>query len=83
MIKINHKNFIKYDIMYMKKLENLRKIKQYKQYECKDIIQQNCELHMNVYNLYIAYEMNKLNNEIYRIDKCLINLKKKTKDSNK
>ena len=77
MIKVNHQNFIKYDIVYMKKLEKIRTVKQYKQYKYVDRIRQNGELHMNAYNPYIIYELKKLNKEIDTIDKCLINLKKK------
>ena len=37
----------------MKKLEKIRTVKQYKQYEYTDRIRQNGELHMNAYNPYI------------------------------
>lgn len=77
MIKVNYQNFINNDIIYMKKIENIRKVKQYKQYEYIDRIRQNNELHMNAYNQYIIFELKKLNHEIDTIDKCLKNMNKK------
>lgn len=75
MIKIYSQNFIKYDKMYMKKLEKLKKLKQYKQYECMDRIRQNADLHMNVYNACVVHKIEKINKDIDEIDKCLKKLK--------
>jgi len=77
MIKVNHQKFIEYDIIYLQKLEKQRIVKQHQRYEYRDLIRQNCELHMNTYNPYIIFELKKLNKDIARIDKCMINLKRK------
>lgn len=62
--------------LWLDRVRHLRTIKYSQKLYCMDKLHQNCTLHMLTHNKNIVQQIKRIDNELLKIDKCILKLSK-------